>query len=122
MGEQSSMRVTLSIAGDSSGQNIAALRDWLRNETALRSALLAPQAEQEGRGHMGPSLDLIDLFLEHFESLASLLFTVLAWRNTRPTAPSVQITHNGITVTLDSADPDAIRRVAEALQSGTANG
>ncbi|MER5984686.1 hypothetical protein [Streptomyces sp. NPDC001787] len=110
------MQLALRIEEDRDHRELLALRTWLNRSDDLRGrAGLAPQGPLSP-GDMGAGLDLINVVLSNGIALGSLVTAVATWRATRPGRPAVRVEVNGVTVTVDTDDPETLTRVTEALR------
>ncbi|MFE1442689.1 hypothetical protein [Streptomyces sp. NPDC058739] len=96
---------------------ILELHHWLRLDPDARRfadpTLVAPDAPD---GSMGAA-DVIDLVLSQGFSAVNLALAYAAWRGTRPSAPSVTITHRGVSIVVTDASEDTVRRIVEHLSA-----
>lgn len=65
---------------------------------------------------MGVPLEAIQLVVDGTFQALSLALAYATWRGTRPRRPQVTIERHGSKVTLDDADPDAIKKIVRALR------
>ncbi|MFF3830963.1 hypothetical protein ACFYXX_09380 [Streptomyces sp. NPDC002458] len=100
------------------GESEALLR-WLHQEEELRGRARVSARAADTPGAMGGvSLDILDVVLSNSIALTSLAATVLAWRSSRPDpAPAVQFEVNGVSVTVNTDDPETVRSLIETLRS-----
>ncbi|GAA2365559.1 effector-associated constant component EACC1 [Dactylosporangium salmoneum] len=69
-------------------------------------------------GELGAAVEIISLVLGTGLSVGQLLLAVSNWRSTRPAAPAVILTRtdpDGVSVRIESADPQAVAAAARAL-------
>jgi hypothetical protein len=106
-------RVILSVTTPSvsDAHAVQALHGWL-----LRSPDVDADITQASSapGHMG-ALDVINVVLTHAVAVANLVIAYTAWRRTRPEAPPIVFTVNGITVTAADASPETVERIRATL-------
>lgn len=110
------MRLGITVLDDDGGQ-LRALQRWLLRDQDTAGATLALRARDAAPGAMGPGLDLIDVVLSNAVGLGGLLLAVATWRRSRGNAPSVQVEHEGVTVTVNGADAEQIERLVRQLTS-----
>jgi hypothetical protein len=106
--------VTFEIAVDSDGQDLVRLRDWLREQPAIRRNVSVSLSRVSAEpASMGSVVELITLVTSTALSVASLLVAIADWRDSRPSAPSVTIRRGNVEVTITGGDrasvDDAIR-------------
>ncbi|MFE6162132.1 hypothetical protein ACFQ7F_24840 [Streptomyces sp. NPDC056486] len=99
------------------GESEALLR-WLHEEQSLRGQARVVMGGTQIPGGMGGfPLDVVNVALSNSIALGSLLTTLVAWRSSRPSPqPSVRIEVNGVLVTVNTDDPEAIRSLIELLR------
>ena len=66
-------------------------------------------------GDMGGTLDVINVVLGNGIAIGSLLVAVAAWRESRPRPPVTRIERDGISIVIEDASPETVRRVVDAL-------
>ncbi|MDX3056072.1 hypothetical protein PV394_13145 [Streptomyces sp. NE06-03E] len=101
------------------GGECEALLRWLHQDEELRGRARVSVRAADTPGAMGGvSLDILDVVLSNSIALMSLAATVLAWRSSRPApAPDVQFEVNGVSVTVNTNDPETVRSLIETLHS-----
>jgi hypothetical protein len=90
---------------------------WLRQDPDVRrhtAVTLAPS--RPGAGSMG-AVEVIELVVGQGLTALNLALSYAAWRNTRPSAPSLTITVNGGTLTVRDASEETIRRIVAELSA-----
>ncbi|MFJ5026097.1 effector-associated constant component EACC1 [Streptomyces goshikiensis] len=98
-------------------QSLHRLADWLRGDEVV-----GDQAEVElsraplRKGDMGAAFETVQIVVDSGFQLASLIVAIAAWRRTQPAEGKVVIEGNQVRVTLDTDDPEKIRRIAQALE------
>ncbi|MEV0114911.1 hypothetical protein AB0H77_16875 [Streptomyces sp. NPDC050844] len=111
------MELALRVDGVVGGE-LEALRRWLVEERELRGRARVFMGEERNPGSMGASLEAVNVVLSNSIALAGLLTTVVAWRSSRPAPPpAVRIEVNGVSVTLNSEDPETLRALVATLGS-----
>ena len=108
--------------GDDEGEALRSLyRRLYRDESLERTTkvelLEAPQEE----GAMGGAWETVNIVLTHATALSSLAVSVAAWRQSRRSSPPLSAESNGTTVTVRTDDPEAVRRLLEALSSANSS-
>ncbi|MFS7872988.1 hypothetical protein ACEYXF_06570 [Streptomyces asiaticus] len=103
---------------DDGGEALPSLYRWLYGDEALERTTeveLREAAPEEGA--MGGAWDVVNVVLTHATALANLALALAAWRQNHPSAPPLNAHANGTTVTVHTDDPEAVRRLLEALHS-----
>ncbi len=115
----SPVHVQLSL-DDADPDTALSLRRWLAAEPAVRR-----HAELSGGppapGDLGGAVDLIGVVLGTGLSVAQLVFAIAQWRQSRQDAPAVTVSRtgpDGVTVRIESSDPEAVARAVRALEAG----
>lgn len=73
-----------------------------------------------GPGHMGAEgLELINVVLSNAIALGSLIMSIVSWRASRPRRPPVRIEMNGVSVVVESDEPETLRAILETLTRTT---
>jgi hypothetical protein len=100
---------------DDPGDELRALRGWLLEEPAVRQfgSLAAERAADPGA--MGTA-EVLSLAIGSSLSVAQLLFSVAAWRTTRPKRYVVRVQRGGRTVEVGTDDQAELRALAEDLE------
>ncbi|MER7789105.1 hypothetical protein [Streptomyces sp. NPDC097640] len=106
--------------GDDEGEALRSLyRHLYRDDSLERTSTVelreAPPLPLEGA--MGGVWDTVNIVLTHATALSSLAVSVAAWRQSRPSTPPLNAQSNGTTVTVRTDDPEAVRRLLEALNT-----
>ncbi|MGC0211919.1 effector-associated constant component EACC1 [Streptomyces levis] len=107
------------------GGEAEALLRWLREESDLhgqaRVSFSGSQPPPLG-GMGGSALEIVNVVLSNSIALGSLLTTLVAWRSSRPSPPpAVRIEVNGVPVTVNTDDPEAIRLLIDTLRAAEAD-
>ncbi|MFH8570345.1 hypothetical protein [Streptomyces sp. NPDC017993] len=116
------MQVDIVMEGDSDGRALASttsltsLYRWLvQDPDVAEQADVSLGSEQAGAGEMGGTLEVINAVVANGIALGSLAIACATWRAARPTAPAVRIERDGVTVTVEDASPETVRRIVDAL-------
>ncbi|MFB7345456.1 hypothetical protein ACIQK9_08985 [Streptomyces hydrogenans] len=107
----------VSVIGESGGgEDLQRLTEWLRDDEEVgEAATLSLTSAPAGPGDMGVAFDAVQLVVDSGFQVANLVLAVSLWRRGRAKAPVVVIERDGVRVTVDSEDPEAIARVAAAF-------
>ncbi|MER5501278.1 hypothetical protein ABT096_29315 [Streptomyces sp. NPDC002561] len=110
-------QVQLEVRVESAGE-LRSLQGWLRSDPEVRRSATAevrgtaPQPEE-----MGAALDVLQLVTGNGWSAASFVLALVAWRQTRPQRPRLEI-HRGDTVyVLTGGSDEEVERVIRALDT-----
>lgn len=103
---------------DDEGEALRSLyRHLYRDESLERTSTVELREAPPLESAMGGVWDTVNIVLTHATALSSLAVSVAAWRQNRPSTPPLNAQSNGTTVTVQTDDPDAVRRLLEALNS-----
>ena len=100
---------------DGDGEHLRSLQRWLLRDPDMAGATFALRGRHEQPGAMGVGLDLIDVVVSNSVGLGGLILAVANWRRSRANAPSVLVEHQGVTVTVNGADPRQVERLVNRL-------
>ncbi|MET7396042.1 hypothetical protein ABZS66_21365 [Dactylosporangium sp. NPDC005572] len=96
---------------------LLSLQQWLVGEPGLVQSEIG--LTTEGRpGELGAAVEIISLVLGTGLSVGQLLLAISNWRRARPKAPAVVLTRtdpDGVSVRIESSDPEAVAAAARAL-------
>ncbi|MFI1963188.1 hypothetical protein ACH429_03460 [Streptomyces pathocidini] len=110
------MQLVLELADDEVGRETSALYQWLLRERALRGHAQVTSGSAQAGDAMGSAVEWVNVVVANAIALGSLLTTLATWRATRPSAPTVRIEVNGVTVAVDRGDPEFIALLTERLR------
>ncbi|MDT0547439.1 MULTISPECIES: hypothetical protein [Streptomyces] len=104
--------------GDDEGEALRSLyRHLYRDDSLERTSTVELREAPPLEGAMGGVWDTVNIVLTHATALSGLAVSVAAWRQSRPSAPPLNAQSNRTTVTVQTDDPEAVRRLLEALNS-----
>ncbi|MFI0729888.1 hypothetical protein ACH4S9_12750 [Streptomyces sp. NPDC021225] len=104
--------------GDDEGEALRSLyRHLYRDDSLERTSTVELREAPPLEGAMGGVWDTVNIVLTHATALSGLAVSVAAWRQSRPSTPPLNAQSNGTTVTVQTDDPEAVRRLLEALNS-----
>ncbi|GAB3007012.1 hypothetical protein GCM10023080_085970 [Streptomyces pseudoechinosporeus] len=105
--------------GSAAGE-LRSLRGWLRADPEVgRSAVVGVEAGVPGPGEMGTGLDVLQLVTGNGWSAASFVLAVVAWRQSRPQRPRVEIRRGETVVVLTDCSQEEIERAVRALDAAS---
>ncbi|MFB8026546.1 MULTISPECIES: hypothetical protein [unclassified Streptomyces] len=108
----------LDVQVDSGAEELRSLQRWLLSDPDVRRSM---RAEMRGStpqpGEMGGALDVLQLVTGNGWSAASFVLALVAWRQTRPRQPRVEIRHGDTVVILTDCSPEEIERATTALNA-----
>lgn len=100
-----------------SAASLTSLYRWLvQDPDVAQQADVSLESEQAVAGEMGGAFEVINAVVANGIALGSLAVACATWRAARPTAPAVRIERNGVTVTVEDASPETVRRIVDALR------
>lgn len=116
------MQVDIVMEGDSddrsaaSAASLTSLYRWLAQDPDVaQQADVSLGSERAAPGDMSGAFDVINAVVANGIALGSLAVACASWRAARPSAPAVRIERNGVTVTVEDASPETVRRIVDAL-------
>ncbi|MEU8627626.1 hypothetical protein [Streptomyces sp. NPDC048669] len=111
------VRVQLEVRVESAGE-LRSLQGWLRSDPEVRrSATVGVRGSVPRPGEMGTVMDVLQLVTGNGWSAASFVLALVAWRQTRPQRPRLEI-HRGDTVfVLTGGSNEEVERVIRALDT-----
>ncbi|HEU4423401.1 MAG TPA: hypothetical protein VFR67_12795 [Pilimelia sp.] len=96
------------------------LQRWLAYDDRLPVESREARPVAPADGTLGTTVDILQLVIGSAIALGQLVLSIAQWRQSRPTAPLVLISAerpDGVTVTIESTDPqalaDAVRQLGE---------
>ncbi|MEU8763595.1 hypothetical protein [Streptomyces sp. NPDC048659] len=104
------------------GRELTSLHRWIaQDREVVRETRVTLSAAPLRDGDMGADFESVSAVVSNALALGSLVVAVLAWRDSRPTPPSVRIERDGTAVELtgDAADAENVRRIVTALGGAT---
>ncbi|TXS34502.1 hypothetical protein EAO71_01060 [Streptomyces sp. ms191] len=110
------MRLEVQVA--SGAGNLRSLQGWLRSDPQVRrSATVEVRGSSPRPGEMGTALDVLQLVTGNGWSAASFVLALVAWRQTRPQRPRVEIRRGDTVIILTDCLPEEIERATRALDA-----
>ncbi|RDL05150.1 hypothetical protein DER30_6848 [Streptomyces sp. HB202] len=97
---------------------LRSLQGWLHSDPEVRRSVvsdLRPSTPQPGE--MGTALDVLELVTGNGWSAASFVLALVAWRQTRPQRPRVEIRRGDTVVVLTDCSPEEIERATRVLDA-----
>ncbi|MFF8945845.1 hypothetical protein ACF1A5_26895 [Streptomyces sp. NPDC014864] len=92
---------------------------WLSEDPDVRNEAEVELAEAEAFPEALGALELINVVISNATALGSLLVSISTWRSARGREAEVRVERNGVRVSVEGADPEAIQDLLRQL-SGTA--
>ena len=97
---------------------LRSLQGWLRADPGVRrSAAVEVGGGVPGPGEMGTGLDVLQLVTGNGWSAASFVLAVVAWRQSRPQRPQVEIRRGETVVVLTDCSQEEIERAVRVLDA-----
>ena len=111
------MAIQICMSGPGAETELSSLYAWLRDEPDVRQrAQISLLSAESGPAEMGAAFDIIQLAVDGGFQAMNLALAYAAWRATRPSRPRVTMEFNGITVTLDGSESDAVEVIVQLLK------
>ncbi|MFG3149101.1 hypothetical protein [Streptomyces sp. NPDC048243] len=115
------MRLAVHI--ESAERELRSLQGWLRSDPDVRrSAVVELRGAAPRPGEMGTAFDVLELVTGNGWSAASFVMAVVAWRQSRPQRPRVEIRRAGTVIVLTDCSEEEIERATRALEAAQADG
>jgi hypothetical protein len=115
--------VRLEVQDESAVGELRSLQGWLRADPEVRrSAAVEVRGGVPGPGKMGTALDVLQLGTGNGWSAASFVLAVVAWRQTRPQRPRVEIRRGDTGIVLTDCSYEEIERATRALDVADGGG
>ncbi|MDQ8707956.1 hypothetical protein RCO28_36645 [Streptomyces sp. LHD-70] len=106
-----------------SAAELRSLQGWLRSDPDVRrTATVGVRGSAPRPGEMGTAVDVLQLVTGNGWSAASFVLAVVAWRQTRPRRPRVEIRRGDTVVVLDGGTSDVVEQVIRALDTAPDEG
>ncbi|MGP4052966.1 effector-associated constant component EACC1 [Streptomyces sp. 2A115] len=110
------MSNVIRVSADGVGDELRSFQEWLWNEPDVRRyAVISVEAAETGEGEMGGALDVVKLVIDTNFQILNFGLAYVAWRATRPRPTPVTVERDGVRITLDESDPEAVARLVRAL-------
>ncbi|MFF2308177.1 hypothetical protein ACFVVP_37435 [Streptomyces sp. NPDC058128] len=110
--------VRLEVRVQSDAKELRSLQGWLRSDPDVRrTAATEVQGSAPRPGEMGSALDVLQLVTGNGWSAASFVLALVAWRQTRPQRPRVEIHRGDTVIVLTDCTADEIERATRALDA-----
>jgi hypothetical protein len=104
------------MSGSGADVALSSLYAWLRDEPDVwRHAQISLLASEPGPADMGTAFDVIQLVVDSGFQAVNLALAYAAWRTARPSQQHVTIEHDGITVSLNGSESDAVEAIIHVL-------
>ncbi|QTD97835.1 effector-associated constant component EACC1 [Streptomyces cyanogenus] len=108
--------IRISAEGEDAEEELRSLRSWLLDEPEIRQhAVISWGAQALTKEEMGTGIDVLQLVTDNGWSAVAFAMAYRDWRRTRRSAAVVTIEHNGVTVSVNGADDQAVARITRAL-------
>jgi hypothetical protein len=109
------IKVSIRIDGEDD-QAAGSLYRWLTLDPQVRrDTMVSIVSAPPGAGEMGGSLEAIDVLIGNGLAIGSLLLAISSWRTSRPRPPTIRIERDGVSITIEDASPETVRRIVDAL-------
>ncbi|MEV7748474.1 effector-associated constant component EACC1 [Streptomyces griseorubiginosus] len=97
---------------------LRSLQGWLRADPEMRrSVTVDVHCGVPAPGEMGTALDVLELVTGNGWSAASFVLALVAWRQSRPQRPRVEIRRGGTVVVLTDCSEEEIERAVRSLET-----
>ncbi|MFI8529904.1 hypothetical protein ACIGMX_06540 [Streptomyces aquilus] len=107
----------LEVQVESGTGELRSLQGWLRADPETRrSVAVDARAGTPAPGDMGTALDVLELVTGNGWSAASFVLALVAWRQSRPQRPRVEIRRGATVVVLTDCSEAEIERAVRSLE------
>ncbi|MFF0142998.1 hypothetical protein ACFYRN_42100 [Streptomyces sp. NPDC005227] len=104
-------------------RELRSLQNWLRsNPDVRRSAVVELHGGVPRPGEMGTAFDVLEPVTGNGWSAASFVMAVVAWRQSRPQRPRVEIRRAGTVIVLTDCSEQETERATRVLEAAQADG
>jgi hypothetical protein len=112
-----SVAIHIRMSGPEADTALTSLYAWLRDEPDLRQrSRISLLAAEPGPAEMGTAFDIIQLVVDSGFQAMNLALAYAAWRATRPSQPLVTIEYDGLKLTLNGSETDAVETIVRLLK------
>lgn len=102
---------------------LRSLQGWLRADPEVRrAAAVEVRGSVPGPGEMGTVFDVLELVTGNGWSAASFVLAVVAWRQSRPQGPRVEIRRGETVIVLTDCSGEEIERATRVLDAVDGDG
>ncbi|MGW6489649.1 effector-associated constant component EACC1 [Streptomyces sp. NPDC055056] len=113
----------LEVQVEPAGRELHSLQGWLRSDPEIRRSTVVELHSGAPRpGEMGTAFDVLELVTGNGWSAASFVMALVAWRQSRPQRPRVEIRRAGTVIVLTDCSEEEIERATRALEAAQADG
>lgn len=111
------MVIRIGMDGPDAEGELRSLREWLEAEPEVsRHAAMSWVGPPSRAGSMGAeAMEWLQLVTDTAWNAANFVLAYTAWRRTRHHRPTARVAYNGVTVTIDDADPETVAVLSRAL-------
>ncbi|WP_432252860.1 effector-associated constant component EACC1 [Streptomyces sp. HNM1019] len=90
---------------------------WLTEDPDVAGAAEMALVDQEDRDGALGGLEVISIVVSNLTSLGNLLLAVATWRDARAPGADARVERDGVSLRVESTDPETIRRLLRQLES-----
>ncbi|MFJ4940940.1 hypothetical protein ACIP8U_44880 [Streptomyces pseudovenezuelae] len=107
----------LEVQVEAAAGELRSLQGWLRADPEMRrSVAVGVRGGVPAPGEMGTALDVLELVTGNGWSAASFVLALVAWRQSRPQRPRVEIRRGATVVVLTDCSEEEIERAVRSLE------
>lgn len=113
------MDLRISMEGSGAESELRSLRAWLletpemRQHAKISRGMALPESGEMGSG----TIDTLQFVTDNLWQVATFALAYATWRSTRRRTPTVTIERDGVTVTIEGHDEQAVERITRALSA-----
>jgi hypothetical protein len=105
------------VSADNAEEELFSFCQWLQDEPDIRRhAVVSLESSAVGEGEMGGALDVVKLVIDTNFQILNFGLAYAAWRATRRQSSPLTVERDGVRITLDGGNPEAVARVIRALE------
>ncbi|WP_413102642.1 effector-associated constant component EACC1 [Streptomyces sp. Inha503] len=111
------MQFRLRVDAAEGSPGVLDLYRWLTEDPDVAGAAEVALVDEEDRGDTLGGLEAISTVVSNLTSLGSLLLAVATWRDARGCGADTRVERDGVSLRVESTDPETIRRLLRQLES-----
>ncbi|MGW7692243.1 effector-associated constant component EACC1 [Streptomyces asiaticus] len=111
------MQLRLRIDAAEGSPGVLDLHRWLTADPDVAGAAEMALVDEEDRDDTLGGIEAISIVVSNLTSLGNLLLAVATWRDARASGADTRAERDGVSLRVESTDPETIRRLLRQLES-----
>jgi hypothetical protein len=111
---EAAVQVRIQVEADDGRPDVLDLYRWMSEDPDVVPATDIALVGEDSPGALG-ALEVIDAIVSDVTALGTLLMTIATWRDARARDAVTRIERNGVSLRIESTDPQEIQRLMEQL-------